>query len=143
MTALSEILAAFRKVTGWTDAEVLHYAVCESYCTPICDHEEDVCPDGRAARGIVGTLTVEIHGDDSVTTAIHRVFGRTGRRCVMDSRRQTILNTVEDLVGALMYYDRKEDEDLPRGSIEEAISIGEITPEEIVAHFAAALQKAL
>lgn len=44
-----KVLAAFREVTGWTDAEVLHYAVCDSYCNPICGAEEDACPEGRAA----------------------------------------------------------------------------------------------
>lgn len=45
-----EVLAAFRKVTGWTDAEVLHYSACESYCNPICGAEEDACEVGRALR---------------------------------------------------------------------------------------------
>lgn len=45
--AEDDVLAAFRKVTSWTDAEVLHYAVCESYCTPICGAEEDACPEAR------------------------------------------------------------------------------------------------
>ena len=43
--------------------------------------------------------------------------------------------TVSDLVGGFMYYDRKEDEDLPRGAIEAAIAAGEITTDEIVAEF--------
>ena len=45
--AEEKVLAAFRQVTGWTDAEVLHYAVCESYCNPICGAEEDACPEAR------------------------------------------------------------------------------------------------
>ena len=45
-----EVLAAFREVTGWTDEEVLHYAVCQGYCTPICGVEEDACPEGRRLR---------------------------------------------------------------------------------------------
>jgi hypothetical protein len=45
------VLAAFREVTGWSDEQVLHYAACKSYCTPICGAEEVDCPDspGRAA----------------------------------------------------------------------------------------------
>ncbi len=40
-------------------------------------------------------------------------------------------NTIDDLVGSLMYYDRKEDEDLPNGAIETMIKkdpglVGEI-----------------
>jgi hypothetical protein len=46
-------LAAFREVTGWTDAQVEHYARCP-LCTPICGHEEYDCPDSlrlkRAGR---------------------------------------------------------------------------------------------
>ena len=51
------------------------------------------------------------------------------------TRRETILGVVCDLVGALMYYDRKEDEDLPRGAIEEAVEAGEISYDEIVDAF--------
>lgn len=51
------------------------------------------------------------------------------------TRRQNILDTVEDLVSGLMYYDRKEDEDLPRGAIEQAVEDDEITYKEIVDHF--------
>jgi len=38
-----------------------------------------------------------------------------------------IENAVEDLVSNLMYYDRKEDEDLPRGKIEEMVEQGLIS----------------
>lgn len=51
------------------------------------------------------------------------------------TRREHILDVVSDLVADFMCYDRKEDEDLPRGAIEEAISAGEITVDEIVAAF--------
>jgi len=53
----------------------------------------------------------------------------------MKTRREWIENTVKDLVADLLYYDRKEDEDLPRGAIEEAVSAGEITKAEIVELF--------
>jgi hypothetical protein len=52
------------------------------------------------------------------------------------SRRETIEATVKDLVAELLYYGRKEDEDLPRGAIQEAIGAGEITTAEIVDIFA-------
>lgn len=55
------------------------------------------------------------------------------------SRREIILMTVDDLVADFLYYDRKEDEDLQRGAIEEAIAAGEVTAEEIVAAFGRAL----
>lgn len=58
-------------------------------------------------------------------------------KCLLrKSRRETILDTVSDLVSGFLYYDRKEDDDLPRGAVEEAIANGEITGEEIVAAFA-------
>jgi hypothetical protein len=51
------------------------------------------------------------------------------------SRRSLILDTVTDLVSNFLFYDRKDDEDLPRGSIEEAIEKGEISAAEIVERF--------
>lgn len=59
------------------------------------------------------------------------------------SRKQTILNTVDDAVSNLLYYDRKEDEKLPRGAIEEALKAGEITVEEMVSKFESALRAGL
>jgi hypothetical protein len=51
------------------------------------------------------------------------------------TRRERIEDVAEDLAGHFLYYDRKEDEDLPRGQIEEALATGEITIEEIVTIF--------
>lgn len=42
-----------------------------------------------------------------------------------------------------LYYDRKSDEDLPMGVIEETIKNGLITVDEIVAKFKAELEKEL
>ena len=52
-----------------------------------------------------------------------------------EGARETILCTVEDLVSNFLYYDRKEDDDLRRGEIEEAIAEGVISADEIVAKF--------
>lgn len=52
------------------------------------------------------------------------------------TRRQHVLDRVSDLVVNLLYYDRKEDEDLPVGAIEAALEAGEITVAEIIGHFA-------
>lgn len=49
--------------------------------------------------------------------------------------------TVEDLAARLMYYDRKEDFDLPRGAIEQAIADGLITYEQIAKCFLEELKK--
>lgn len=51
------------------------------------------------------------------------------------SIKQTILDVVSDAVMDLMYYDRKEDEILPRGRIEEALKAGDITIDEMVKCF--------
>jgi hypothetical protein len=53
----------------------------------------------------------------------------------MQTKRELIFNTLEDLVSNFLYYDRKEDEDLPKGAIEKAIKDGEITVAEIVVEF--------
>ena len=57
----------------------------------------------------------------------------------MTSKRDCILNTIDDLVSKFLYYDRKEDEDLPRGAIENAIEEKEISVDEMAAFFKAKL----
>jgi hypothetical protein len=57
------------------------------------------------------------------------------------NRRERILATTSDLVVDFMYYDRKEDCELPRGAIEEAVENGEITYDEIIAKFSEELRK--
>jgi Ca2+-binding EF-hand superfamily protein len=59
------------------------------------------------------------------------------------TRRQIIETTIDDLVSNFLYYDRKEDEDLPRGEIEAAVAAGEITKDEIVERFRKELEKGL
>jgi hypothetical protein len=53
------------------------------------------------------------------------------------------LDTVTDAVSNLLYYDRKEDEQLPRGAIDEAVRQGEISADEIVEHFRSELERGL
>ncbi len=48
------------------------------------------------------------------------------------SRREKILAVASDTMSRFLYYDRKESEDLPRGSIQEAIRSGELTIDDIV-----------
>jgi len=57
--------------------------------------------------------------------------------------RDKILDAVDDLVSGLLYYDRKEDEDLPLEAIESAIANGEISTDEIAAFFKAKLIEGL
>lgn len=59
------------------------------------------------------------------------------------SRKGRILDQIDDRVSDLLYYDRKEDEDLPVGAIEAAIAAGEITVEDMVSKFADCLEKGL
>lgn len=61
----------------------------------------------------------------------------------MSDRKETIQNVIADMVSDFLYYDRKEDEDLPRGAIEEAIEAGEITLREIVETFTNELNRGL
>ncbi len=50
-----------------------------------------------------------------------------------DKTKKLILGTVSDTMWRLLYYDRKEDEELPVGAIENAIKDGTVTVEEILA----------
>lgn len=59
------------------------------------------------------------------------------------ARLDVITDVVSDLVSDFLYYDRKEDEDLPRGAIQEAIAAGEITVEDILKHFERELRAGL
>lgn len=52
-----------------------------------------------------------------------------------------IMETVEDLAKAFLTTDRKEDAELPLGSIEQAIRDGDVTISEIVNHFDGTLHR--
>ena len=60
-----------------------------------------------------------------------------------ENTKVTILNVVKDLVNNFLYLDRKEDEDLPRGAIEEAVNNGLITTDEICNTFKKAIEDGL
>lgn len=53
--------------------------------------------------------------------------------------RERIIGSVENYVMDLLVYDRKDDDELPPGVIEQAIWSGEVTIDEIVEAFRAAL----
>tara|TARA_R110000772_G_scaffold162415_3_gene273636 strand:- start:297 stop:485 length:189 start_codon:yes stop_codon:yes gene_type:complete len=59
------------------------------------------------------------------------------------SNKKQILSTVDDLVSNFLFYDRKEDEDLPRGAIESAIERGEISVDDIADRFRYLLNESL
>lgn len=56
------------------------------------------------------------------------------------SRKDLILDKINDLVANFLYYDRKEDEDLSAKDIEKAVEDGEITVEDMVARFRSQLE---
>lgn len=58
-------------------------------------------------------------------------------------RRDVILNTVSDLVADLVFYDRKEDEELGPDEINVAVDAGEITIDDMVSRFRDELTKGL
>lgn len=55
----------------------------------------------------------------------------------MLERRKIIFDLIQDLVSDFLYYDRKEDEELPVGAIQSAIADGLVTVDEIVDKFRA------
>lgn len=57
--------------------------------------------------------------------------------------RKTIKDTVDDLVKDLLYYGRKEDEDLPVGAIDTAVKAGVVSGAEIAKWFADGLNAGL
>jgi hypothetical protein len=61
----------------------------------------------------------------------------------MTDRREIILGTIADLVSDLLYYDRKNDEDLKVDEIDEAVREGEIAVDEMVEKFRQELRENL
>ena len=52
-------------------------------------------------------------------------------------------NLLSDMFVNLFYYDRKEDEDMPVGSIEQMVKSGEVTEQEILDVLSYELHRAL
>ena len=57
--------------------------------------------------------------------------------------RELILVQIRDLVKDLLYYDRKDDEKLPVGAIDQAVKSGDITIEDMVREFKRSLQEGI
>lgn len=57
----------------------------------------------------------------------------------LKTRADIIKAHLSDSISDLLYYDRKEDDDLPKGGIEEAIKAGEITVDEMIKIWSAEL----
>jgi hypothetical protein len=67
----------------------------------------------------------------------------SSKRGMSSKRRDLILGCIGDAVSDLLYYDRKDDEELPRGEIEAAIEAKELTIDDMVDRFRAVLQEGL
>jgi hypothetical protein len=59
------------------------------------------------------------------------------------SKQELLLDTITDLVSDLLYYDRKEDEELSADDIEDLLHNGGITIDEMVEKFRECLVDAL
>jgi hypothetical protein len=59
------------------------------------------------------------------------------------STRDHAINATKDLAAELLYYGRKEDNELPRGAIENMLANGELTTYQIVDAFRDALIEGL
>ena len=63
--------------------------------------------------------------------------------CACDPLKKKILGVVQDSIGKLLYYDRKEDEDLEIGAIEDAILTEVVSIKELVELFQEELSTAV
>lgn len=80
--------------------------------------------------------------EEKEETELKRVY-REERECdppPPHAIRKDIEATLDDMVSNLLYYNRKEDDDLPPGAIEAAIADGVISVDEIVARFRGLLE---
>ena len=59
------------------------------------------------------------------------------------SKKQHMLDIIEDLITDYLYYDRQEDEDLSFEEVEELVKSGEITAHEISECFDKDIRKAI
>jgi len=57
--------------------------------------------------------------------------------------KERILAAIQTAVIKFLYYDRKEDEDLPVGVIEQAVRDGVITTDEIVEEFRHEIERSI
>jgi hypothetical protein len=78
---------------------------------------------------------------------VSRPHPRKDRRAVTDDQTDgdllTLQATIKDLVADFLYYDRKEDDTMPVGRIEELIDANAVTPELLTEWFAVELRTGL
>ena len=74
--------------------------------------------------------------DHEVTVSYHDfVCEECQEKKSPDKIREMILGAAEDIVTKYFYYDRKKDEDLPEGVIEDQVKAGVVSVEEIIYRF--------
>lgn len=61
----------------------------------------------------------------------------------MKTKKEIVIGTIVDMVSDLLYYDRKEDEELQPYEIQALIATGETSVDEIVSTFKTELEKGL
>lgn len=57
--------------------------------------------------------------------------------------KENILNAIDDLVADFLFYERKEDESLRVGAIDQAVRDGSITVDEMVERFRRCVEEGL
>jgi hypothetical protein len=105
---------------------------CEVYgtCYAAANGRPDMCP----VTALRTPCAFERFPGGEMTTNEELAMMRIDRR---------ILDTVDDLLSNFLYYDRKEDDAMPVGAIEDAVIDGMIRESEIVATFAAGIAAAV
>ena len=61
----------------------------------------------------------------------------------MKTPKQKVLDIISDAVSNLLYYNRKEDSEMPVGKINKLVKKGDITIDEMVAEFRKNLENSL
>jgi hypothetical protein len=82
----------------------------------------------------------------ALNEAFERGSQEPAKRKAQEQLKKQILdvnNKVCDLVGRFLYYDRKEDDDLPVGKIDELVKAGHITVQDLVTTFETELRSGL
>lgn len=111
----------------------------------ICDETNNTADVLKENKLIVG-VNVRYAVDGALVSFNAEVGPEAAETFTRDELRSRklvtgIFGTVDDLAAKFMYYDRGEDQDLPRGAIEQAVADGLITYEQIAARFLKALEE--
>jgi hypothetical protein len=95
------------------------------------------------AVGAACTCGWQGHATDALLHTGYEQHRDWERKNKPKANAEYVLDTVTDLVSSFLYYDRKDDEELPRGRIDELLESGELTVQAMVERFAFDLRKGL